>query len=47
MKVSNVEEKYIVTRNLKSIDYEQLNNNIINSDIYFQILEDDEPIRVT
>ena len=47
MKVSSVEEKYILTRNLKSINYEQINDNIINSDIYIQLLEDNDPTRVT
>ena len=47
MKVSSVVEKYILTRNLKSINYEQINDNIINSDIYIQLLEDNDPTRVT
>ena len=47
MKYIKDEETYILTRQWNRIDYDLLNNKIINSDKYFYMLTDSDPDRVT
>ena len=47
MLYTNDEEKYYLTREWKKIDYDLLNNNIMNSDKYIHLLTDNDVDRVT
>ena len=43
MKVNNTEETLIITRNYKNINYEEINETILNNDIYNDLLNEDDP----
>ena len=47
MKVSQLEERFCYTRKWKQINYERMEKNIIDSDIYRTMLEDDDLERIT
>ena len=47
MKVSSSEENIVISRNLNNVNYDKINDNIVNSDIYIQLLEDDDPGRIS
>ena len=42
MKINKIEETLIETRNFKKIDYEKLNNDIMNNEKYLSTLEEDD-----
>ena len=43
MKINNSEEKYQITRRYEKIDDDQINNEIFESEQYFNILEQENP----
>ena len=43
MKVTQSEEQYTFTRDYKKIDFDRVNQEIMDSDIYFEILESENP----
>ena len=46
MKINQIEENFIITRNFKNIDFNILNQNIIDSEYYLEMLQDDNSSRI-
>ena len=42
MKINKIEEKLIETRNYKIINYDKINENIINNELYERLLQEDD-----